>query len=305
MTDTTKAKRRLTDIKFEKEGSHIALVHSSQGGAANGWHDAVVMKATDDVTDEFLEKATMVQVTLPFDDFLEKFFGMWSENADMLTEILGFSDEEDMTEADKSEMSWEEYKAECEKEKQDFINSVKIMKSLKDGELSISSLNAESYLSVLLTQSLYEQHMDDIEKATITSKEKKVQIEQELQKAKESLDAKDAEVAKAVADLQKAKEDLDAAMQELNVMKAAQVAAKDGARKQAIAAAVPADKVDDVFKSLNALDDVAFNTVLDVMKATAAAEEEVFKEKGITGGDADQVQEDKASAVLKAKYAPK
>ena len=30
---------------------------------------------------------------------------MWSEQVDMLTEILGFSDEEDMDEKDKSEMS--------------------------------------------------------------------------------------------------------------------------------------------------------------------------------------------------------
>ena len=46
MTDKVKAKRKLTDINFEKEGSHLALVHKVQGGGANG-RTTLVMKATD------------------------------------------------------------------------------------------------------------------------------------------------------------------------------------------------------------------------------------------------------------------
>lgn len=37
MTQQTKAKRRLTNIDFSKEGSHLALVHKDQGGSANGY----------------------------------------------------------------------------------------------------------------------------------------------------------------------------------------------------------------------------------------------------------------------------
>lgn len=275
-----KPKRRLTDIKFEKEGSHVALVHSVQGGAASGWKDALVTKATDDVEDEFLEKATMVKVVLPFDDFLEKFFGMWSDDADMLTEILGFSDEEDETEADKSGMSWEEYKAECEKERQDFIDSVEIMKSIKQGELNINDLNAQAYLSVLLTQSLYEQHQEDIEKAVATSKEKKVQIEVELQKAKDDLIAKDVEIQKAVADLQKATADLAAMKQELDVLKAAGEKAKDDARMEALKDVASDEEATELFKSTKTLDDAAFAVVLKSLKAAADKEAEIFKEKG-------------------------
>jgi hypothetical protein len=44
----TDAKRRLTDIKFEHEGAHVALVGKHQGGPANGI-TTLVFKATDHI----------------------------------------------------------------------------------------------------------------------------------------------------------------------------------------------------------------------------------------------------------------
>lgn len=52
-----KPKRRLTKFNFEAEGSHIALVHASQGGPANGYNYALVLKATADITDEQVEES--------------------------------------------------------------------------------------------------------------------------------------------------------------------------------------------------------------------------------------------------------
>lgn len=286
-----KAKRRLTDIKFEKEGAHLGLIHKDQGGPANGV-TTLVYKATNDITDEYLEKATMVKVTLPFDDFLEKFFGMWSENADLLTEILGFSDEEDMTMADKAGMSWEDYQAEYEKERQDFINSVEIMKS----KTPVSEMSAANFLSVMTTQSLFESKQAEIEKAFNAAKvapkeNKKVEIEVELQKAKAEMEALKAANA--------------AALQELETLKATQVAIKETQRKEAIASVVPQDQVEDLFKSFNVLDDAGFAKLIEVMKSKDAAEAEVFKEKGVAGGSADNKEtEDLVAKQLKAKYAP-
>ena len=107
---------------------------------------------------------------MPFDDFLEKFFGLWSEDAEILTAILGFKDEEDMSSEDKSNMSWEDYKAECEKEKQDFINSVEILKSVKDGKETIQDLNVASLLSIRSTQAKFETYL---EKSKIGKQSKK------------------------------------------------------------------------------------------------------------------------------------
>lgn len=50
MTDKT-AKRRLTDINFEHDGAHVALVFAAQGGPANGV-TTLITKATGDITDE-------------------------------------------------------------------------------------------------------------------------------------------------------------------------------------------------------------------------------------------------------------
>lgn len=292
MPEQITAKRRIKEYRFDKPEHHIALVHSSQGGAANLYHEALVLKSTDDITDEYLEKATMVKVTLPFDDFLEKFFGMWEENADMLTEILGFSDEEDMTMADKANMSWEDYKAECEKERQDFINSVEIMKS----KTPVSEMSAANFLSVMTTQSLFESKQAEIEKAFNAAKvapkeNKKVEIEVELQKAKAEMEALKAANA--------------AALQELETLKATQVAIKETQRKEAIASVVPQDQVEDLFKSFNVLDDAGFAKLIEVMKSKDAAEAELFKEKGVAGGSADNKEtEDLVAKQLKAKYAP-
>ena len=77
-----KARRRLTDINFEHEGAHCALVGPSVGGAANGY-TTLVTKATDKIEKEFIDKATKVTVELQFPEFLRKFFGMYWDDAEV------------------------------------------------------------------------------------------------------------------------------------------------------------------------------------------------------------------------------
>ena len=90
---TDKAKRRLTDIKFEHEGGHVALVGKHQGGGANGY-TTLVFKATNDVPEEIVEKATKVSVTMDFEEFLVKWFNMYYEDAEVLAKLLGMEKEE-------------------------------------------------------------------------------------------------------------------------------------------------------------------------------------------------------------------
>ena len=78
----TDAKRRLTDIKFEHAGAHVALVGTHQGGPANGV-TTLVYKSLN-IPEELIEKAGQVVVTLEFEDFLRKFFGMYWEDAEVL-----------------------------------------------------------------------------------------------------------------------------------------------------------------------------------------------------------------------------
>lgn len=291
-----KAKRRLTDIKFEKDGSHVALVHVNQGGAASGWTEAVITKATEDVVYEDIEKATMVKVTLPFEDFLEKFFGLWCDDAETLTQILGFELEEDDMEEN---MSWEQYKAKEEEEKQKFIQSVEILKSLKDGNVSIGDLSAKSFLSVLEAQEKFEAYLQKAKETPVNTVE--------LQKAKQNL----ADVTAQLAELQKAKDavaqELQAALAEVQKAKelnesliAEKQKAKDDARLQQLEAVKSKEEAAELFKSLNSLDDVAFATVMKSLKAASDLEAEVFKEKGVSGGADDST--DLVAKMLANKY---
>ena len=75
MTDKTKQKatKRLTDISFEHEGAAIALVSASQGGPASGKDKVLQLKATNGFSQETIQKAQQIQVTLDIPEFLQKF----------------------------------------------------------------------------------------------------------------------------------------------------------------------------------------------------------------------------------------
>lgn len=309
-----KAKRLVHEYRFDKDTHHVALVHRSQGGAANGYTEALVMKSVDDILDADIEKATMVKVTLPFDDFLEKFFNIYSYDAEVLTAILGFKDEEDMSEQEKSDMSWEDYKAECEKEKQDFINSVEILKSVKDGKETIQDLNVASLLSIRSTQAKFETYLEKSKTIGNPVKQSKKETpvdKDEVQKAKDELNT----VQTQLAELQKAKEASDSALalaladvqkanDQLEQMKAEKLADVQKARLAQLEAVKPKEEAAELFKSLSPLDDVSFATVIKSFKSSADLEAEALKEKGVGGSQADE-SVDKVAEILKAKYIPK
>ena len=309
-----KAKRLVHEYRFDKDTHHVALVHRSQGGAASGYTEALVMKSVDDILDADIEKATMVKVTLPFDDFLEKFFNIYSYDAEVLTAILGFKDEEDMSEQEKSDMSWEDYKAECEKEKQDFINSVEILKSVKDGKETIQDLNVASLLSIRSTQAKFETYLEKSKTIGNPVKQSKKETpvdKDEVQKAKDELNT----VQTQLAELQKAKEASDSALalaladvqkanDQLEQMKAEKLADVQKARLAQLEAVKPKEEAAELFKSLSPLDDVSFATVIKSFKSSADLEAEALKEKGVGGSQADE-SVDKVAEILKAKYIPK
>ena len=308
-----KAKRLVHEYRFDKDTHHVALVHRSQGGAASGYTEALVMKSVDDILDADIEKATMVKVTLPFDDFLEKFFNIYSYEAEVLTAILGFKDEDDMSEQEKSDMSWEDYKAECEKEKQDFINSVEILKSVKDGKETIQDLNVASLLSIRSTQAKFETYLEKSKTIgnPVKQSKKETPVDKEVQKAKDELNT----VQTQLAELQKAKEASDSALalaladvqkanDQLEQMKAEKLADVQKARLAQLEAVKPKEEAAELFKSLSPLDDVSFATVIKSFKSSADLEAEALKEKGVGGSQAEE-HVDKVAEILKAKYIPK
>lgn len=300
----TDLKRRLTNIKFEHEGAHVALVGPLVGGAANGV-TTLVYKSLDKIPDDIIEKATEVSVSMNFTDFLRKFFGMYWEESIVLARALGFDGSSDYT--DSSE--W--YKEYID----DKVAGITIMKSVwksADIEKALSELSPEETLELLQTQETLEKAMSsavpegDIKITSKHKEEHNVSDETILKSAHDELITK----ANAEVDVLKAKvveqEDVVKALQaEIEVFKSAAVAAKAAARKDALKAQVAEDEVEDLFKAVGELPDEAFELVVKQLAAknALAQDSDMFVEKGVNGqGEQNPEEQDAVAAILKAKY---
>lgn len=304
----TIAKRRLTDIKFEHEGAHVALVSKHQGGPANGV-TTLITKATNNITQEQIEKATTVTVEMQFPEFLRKFFGLYWDDAEVLSSVMGYGRTEY---PDTTEKDWIDQK----------VESIKLMKSVykaQDVEKALAALTPEQTLALLADQEMLEKAFKALpEQTKIKHEEEVTQMEQILKSAHlealaDAVAVEKAAGAAAVAEIQKSLdaqvELLKAATAELEVFKAAATAAKVEARKAALTdAKVSADKVETVLKSLAALDDEAFAATVETMKALSSAVDasDMMTETGVAGAGAESQEEvDRTTAILKARYGVK
>ena len=257
------AKRRLKNFDFQGEGAHIALVHKDQGGAANGYN-TLVMKSTGQYSQEFLQKAAQVQVTLSFEEFLRKFFGLWHDDAEVLATLLGMQDEKP---EDEDESDWyQNYIAEQ-------VNKFEILKSAHDAENKVdflSQLDEGDYLSILVNQERFEKALKTKEASESPEPVKKVTKKKvTTQKATKAVHKEDnptmpepvvdtnAEViAKAQYDeIQKAFDEQKVALQKatdaLAHYEKLEKAAKEKARQDAVADALAdKDEADKLFKAV-------------------------------------------------------
>lgn len=186
MQNTRKTKRKLTDISFEKEGCHVALVSKDQGGGANGHNYALVMKASN-FSQEFIEKASQVQVQLEITEYLTRFYGIWQHDAEVLARTLGFTTaaqdkavteikEQQLEDKEPPEYSWDMQPGDSDYERyiESKVASINIMKSLYEADNCIdalSKLSEDEYLQLLQDQSMLEKAFKQIEKANKESKD--------------------------------------------------------------------------------------------------------------------------------------
>lgn len=290
----TKATRRLTDIKFEHEGAHVALVGKHQGGPANGI-TTLITKATIDITQEQIDKATSVTVEMQFPEFLRKFFGMYWDDAEVLSAVMGYGRTEypDSTEKDYIDSR---------------VESISIMKAVykaQDVEKALAALTPEQHLALKADQEMLEKAFAAIPEQPITQEE--TPLETILKSAHEEFVTK--AVAEAVAPVQKALEAqaevLKAAQDKLAEFETAAVAAVEKARKDALSAVVPADKVEALLKAYAPMDADGFALAVETLAVQKAAEagSEMFVETGVAGDGAKTADEvDATTAILKAKY---
>lgn len=339
MTDKVKAKRKLTDITFEHEGAHLALVHKAQGGAANGYK-TLVMKSIDNRSPEFIEKASQVKVTLSLPDFLEKFFHVWGEDAELLATMFGYEPSEDESDDEYSTQSfWSWYREKAmehgavdswgdpltrptSQDRKDWIEDqlqgVEILKSatLSKGSADfISSLSEEQYLGLLKDQQFIEKSFklketsNDVSgksggKPNTGSKPKQTKASKaDTQENKMETIEKAQYEAKEV-ELQKALADIQKAKEEIELFKAKEKEAVEKAREAEVTAAVEdVEASAKLFKAIKELDTEAFKDVVEVVKSLASKvdESEMFKEKG-SPESGEKVQKSALKAMIDAKY---
>ena len=319
MTDKVKAKRKLTDITFEHEGAHLALVHKVQGGAASGYK-TLVMKSVDNRSPEFIEKASQVKVTLSLPDFLEKFFHVWGEDAELLATLFGYEPSEDESEEYSTQSFWSWYREKAMEHGavdswgdpitrptsqdrkewvEDQLQGIEILKSatLAKGSADfINSLTEEQYLNLLKDQQFIEKSfkLQEVKKDLdgesggkptkgVNPKQTKASKAdtQENEMTQETIEK--AQYDAKEVELQKALADIQKAKEEIELFKAKEKEAVEKAREaEVVAAVVDVDASAKLFKAVKDLDAEAFKDVVDVVKALTAKvdESEMFKEKG-------------------------
>jgi hypothetical protein len=314
-----KAKRKLSDIDFQKEGAHIALVHKNQGGGANGHNYSMLIKATNS-SEEFLKKVQQIRVTMDLPEFLWRFFGMWEDDAELLAGILGYVDEEDAKEStDPTDLSdvYESAYASYIKEK---LKSFEILKSAYDAEQSadseenaasvISKCSETEYLNVLKDQALFEKALRKKERAD--QKLEKQRAKADLAAEANSMEKKSVSDTKDqvdVATLQKSLDDTAAELQKATALieefkkeKAEAIVKSKTAKVTEIVKDSPEASI--IVKAALALNDEDFEPFVAAVQTvyTQIEKSALFRETGAAATGTDNQADSGVGSILKSKF---
>lgn len=284
MTERQKAKRKLFNFDFSKDGARVDLVGVDDGGAANGF-SVLVTKGTNhlpdvQVTDEEIVEVNkaLEQITLKLsmEEFLRKFFDMWSSDAEVLTKLLGFETEHEAymkeRESREDEYDWAE---EHEKWITDRVSQFTLMKSMNAG--SVETITKSEFLDLLALQEKLEPALESY------TQEKEKQMN-ELEIAKSAIAAKEAELATQTEVVKSLKAQVEALEAEVNVFKAAKEAAEFAAFADTLKDLVAADKLEAVSKSLFAqskVDKEGAELVIETLKSAKQSQTAAVEASGL------------------------
>lgn len=299
----TKAKRRLTNISFEREGCHVALVHQVQGGPANGV-TTLLTKSTNDIEDsalqeqlEVVEKAKYYQElrnTLEEglrEHFKESLEYNWLYLEDFNDTQVVFSTDGKMFSSGYSLGDNDKYTFDPVAKE---VDVKRVYEVTPDGDLLLSEdalKDMESGMRELLTKSL--ENTDTVNRASNLLKS--IQ-----EKEKNLMD----EIQKAVAEAEKVlKAQIEELQGKLDAYAAAEKESKVALRKSTLAEIVAEEQVEAVLKSLEALSDEAFTATVETMKALKAptVDQDLMVQK--SGEGEPVVEQNTTAALIKARFA--
>lgn len=123
-------------IKIQEKG--IALCHEAQGFSANKRPISLLMKSDlepEQLTDDIVKVLRQVTVDLSFEEYLMRFFGLWSWDAKKLAALLGFEIEEEAFAREHPDSEWAQADAEMVREWLEEVNStVTLHKAAQEGK---------------------------------------------------------------------------------------------------------------------------------------------------------------------------
>ena len=315
METKPKAKRKLKEISFDGESAHIALVSKEQGGPANGADYSLILKNTEGRSQEFIEKASKIQVTMDIVEFIERFFSVWGSDALVLASLMGYEKEESEDDA------WD-----YDDWIQEKVNSFQILKGLNEADNKVSALSKlteQDYLSVLTDQAVIEKALTELAKGSTPKADTSTKVENTKVEASASRKKnKEKNMTQATPEMveKSALTAIEKAMQETQVelQKAKELVKQYEAEKKqaivksktdAVTAVVKDEKQAAVIaKAALALEsDEDFTAFVEVVKALQAQVEasDAFKEIGASGSAEEKKQESSLTQAIKAKYAAK
>ena len=312
MENKQKAKRKLKGFDFAKEGAAVALVGPSVGGPANGI-PTLIAKANN-FSPEFIKKMQQIQVTMELPDFLEKFFGIWGSDAEVLARLMGYVEPEDEDEVEDD--WWENYI----EEKLSAFTIIKSLHEAKNLPEALAQLTEQDYLAVLNDQVLIEKALKEFDaksNASANSVEKPVEAPaskvNKSKKEKQMATPEMVEKAKFV-EVQKQLEDqkveLAKALEQLNKIEQEKKEAIVKSKTDAVKAVVKDEKqAAVVVKAALALEDQAdFDALVEVFKSMNDLLEKsgLFQEQGVSAeASEDKPGETKLMKALKARHQAK
>lgn len=283
MIKKQKAKRKLFDFDFSEAGARVDLVGKAVGGAANGYSVLLTKSCNTGISPENPIKVSkalqQVQVSLSMEEFLRRFFGLYYDDAELLTKLLGFETEYEAWLKDNPSTettTWLE----------DKVSKFTLMKSLNENPNQV--ISDEDYIEITNLQYSVEKSLEkEEEEKQMAANANTVTIE----KARfTELETKETELTVAVEKAANLQLEVDSVKLENDTLKAEIKKSKEDkealeilALKEEIKDLVEADKLEKVAKSLFVLkqtDVESADALIQSLQAKKAAVEnsDLFKE---------------------------
>lgn len=309
-----KATRKLKGLDFSSPTSAVALVGPAVGGPAN--NIPILLAKSMNYSPAVIKKMQQIQVTMELPAFLEKFFGLYGSDAEVLARLMGYVKPEDESEEEYEDW-WENYIEEK-------LSAFTIIKSLHESDNlaeALSKLTEDQYLDVLNDQEYVEKAMKKLEdgskesetntSTTVEKQKVEVSASKKTKKGKDMTQETEMVTKETFVAVEKAAQEtkvaLEKALKQLADIEEAQKAAIVKSKTDALKAVVKDEKqAAVVLKAALALDaQEDFDALIEVFKAQNALIEKsaMFQEVGASGdATEDANKESTLVKAIKSKY---